>query len=55
MDFALNVTKLATGQETAVASAADNMLSKLDMQDTKESGCQTLSRQGEQVLQNSLL
>ena len=55
MEFALNVTKLATGQETAFALAADNMLSKLNKQDTKESRCQTWPRQDGQVLQNSLL
>ncbi|KAM7320216.1 hypothetical protein ACRRTK_020659 [Alexandromys fortis] len=31
--------------KTALASTADNMLSKLDKQDTKEGNCQTLPRQ----------
>ncbi|KAL6082355.1 hypothetical protein STEG23_021510, partial [Scotinomys teguina] len=35
MEFALIVAKLATGPETALASTADSMLSKLDKQDTK--------------------
>lgn len=47
------VVKLATGQETTLVSTADNMLSKLDRQDTKEDNCQTLPRQGRTVLQNS--
>ena len=45
--------KLATGQETALASTADSMLTKLDRQDTKEDDFWTLPRQGMTVLQNS--
>ena len=37
MELVLNVADLATGQETAFASSADSMLSKLDKQDIKKS------------------
>ena len=53
MEFAFIVTKLVTGQELALASAADSMLSKLDKQATKEGDCQTFPRQSRPVLQNS--
>ncbi|KAL6067534.1 hypothetical protein STEG23_026319 [Scotinomys teguina] len=43
--FAFILTKLATGQETALPLAADSMLSQLSKQDTEESDCQTLPRQ----------
>ena len=41
--------KLATGQETAIDSTADSMLTKLDKQDTKNE-CQTLPRQDRKSL-----
>ena len=52
MEFAFIVEKLSTWKETVPASTADSMLSKLDKQDTKESNCQTLKKQGCIVLQN---
>lgn len=36
-DFAFIVEKLVTGQETSIALYSDNMLSKLNKQDTEES------------------
>lgn len=36
-------------QETAFASTADSVLSKLDKQDRKEANCRTLPRQGRPV------
>ena len=51
MEFAFTVAVPATGQETALVSAAESMLCKLDKEDTKEGNCQTLPRQGRTVLQ----
>ena len=36
MKFAFTMTKLATGEETAIALTADSMLFKPDNQETKE-------------------
>ncbi|ERE66211.1 hypothetical protein H671_8g19591 [Cricetulus griseus] len=49
----IQCTKEATGQENALDTTADNMLSKFGELDTKEVDFQTLPRQDGPVLQNS--
>ena len=51
MEYTFFEAKDSTGQETALSLTADTMLSKLDKQDTKESNCWTLPRQGMIILQ----
>lgn len=41
------------GKVTALVLTADCMLFKMDKQDTKEGDCQTFTRQGGRILQNS--
>ena len=53
MEFAFLCTKLATGQETALALTVDRMLFKSDKRTQKRVTVQTWPRQGSRVLQNS--